>query len=94
MPAYLYLFAKAFIEDAIANGIDFETAKKLAVESIKSSCDMILESKDSIDTLITNVCSKGGTTIAGLNVLKENGFEDTISKCARACANRSKELSK
>jgi pyrroline-5-carboxylate reductase len=55
---------------------------------------MILESKDSIATLITNVCSKGGTTIAGLNVLKENGFEDTISKCARACANRSKELSK
>jgi pyrroline-5-carboxylate reductase len=94
MPAYLYLFAKAFIEDAKENGIDFETAKKLAVESIKSSCDMILESKDSIDTLITNVCSKGGTTLAGLDELKKNNFEETIKKCARACANRSKELSK
>ncbi len=94
MPAYLYLFAKAFIDDAVKCGIDYEVAKKLAAESIKSSADMILKSEDSIDQLITNVCSKGGTTIAGLNVLKENGFEDTISKCARACANRSKELSK
>jgi pyrroline-5-carboxylate reductase len=55
---------------------------------------MILESKDSIDTLITNVCSKGGTTLAGLDELKKNNFEETIKKCARACANRSKELSK
>ena len=43
MPAYLYLFAKAFIDDATRCGIDFEVAKKLAAESIKASADMIFK---------------------------------------------------
>ena len=57
--------------------------------------NMILNNKDiSIDTLIKNVCSKGGTTIEGLNKLYDNRFEDIIYECAQACTNRSKELSK
>ena len=94
MPAYLYYFAKGFIDQAVEDGIDFEVAKKLACESIKSSADLLLASTDSIDTLINNVCSKGGTTIAGLNQLQDNGFIDSIKKCSIACKNRSKELSK
>lgn len=94
MPAYLYLFAKDFIENGINNGIDPETAKKLTVQSIIASAKMILESEDDIDTLINNVCSKGGTTIAGLNELYDNGFEDAIKKCYEACMNRSIELAK
>lgn len=94
MPAYLYLFAKDFIDNGVANGIDYETAKALTANSIIASAKMILESPDSIDTLINNVCSKGGTTIAGLNELYNNGFEDAIKKCYEACMNRSIELAK
>lgn len=94
MPAYLYYFAKCFIDDAVNRGIDYETAKKLVAETIKSSSDMILKNEDSIDTLIENVCSKGGTTISGLSELKANGFNESITKCVSACSNRSKELSK
>jgi len=94
MPAYIYLFIKLFIENALKNGVDYEVAKMLAINTIKASCDMILESNDSIDTLISNVCSKGGTTISGLDKLYSNGFDKAIEECYNACMNRSKELSK
>ena len=95
MPAYAYLFAKAFIDYAVKFNIDYDVALDLTCNSIKGSMDMILNNKDiSIDTLIKNVCSKGGTTIEGLNKLYDNRFEDIIYECALACTNRSKELSK
>ena len=94
MPAYLYLFAKIFIEMGAKSGIDYETSKNLTAESIIASANMILQSDESIDTLINNVCSKGGTTIAGLYELYDNHFEEAIKKCYEACVNRSIELSK
>ncbi|MGM9969176.1 MAG: pyrroline-5-carboxylate reductase [Anaeroplasma sp.] len=94
MPAYLYLFAKTFIENGVKYGIDYETSKKLCCNSIIGSCKMILESKDNIDVLIDNVCSKGGTTIAGLNELYKNNFVQSLDKCYSACVNRAIELKK
>ncbi len=95
MPAYAYLFAKAFIDYANKKGIDYDVAIDLTCNAIKGSMDMILENKDiPIQTLIDNVCSKGGTTIAGLNKLYENEFEKAIYECSEACSNRSKELGK
>ena len=94
MPAYLFYFAKCFIDKAVKEGIDYEVAKNLCLETIKSSADLVLASNDSIDTLISNVCSKGGTTIAGLNQLYDNGFDIAIDKCSEACTKRSKELCK
>ena len=95
MPAYAYLFAKAFIDYATKKGIDFDVARDLTCEAIKGSMDMILANKETpIQTLIDNVCSKGGTTIAGLNKLYDNEFEKAIYECSEACSNRSKELGK
>ena len=92
MPAYLEYFAKAFIDKAVEDGVDYETAKKLTCESIISSACLILSSDESIDTLIKNVCSKGGTTLAGLDKLYEHDFEKAIHECSEACKNRSTEL--
>ena len=95
MPAYAYLFAKAFIDYANKKGISYDVARDLTCEAIKGSMDMILANKDTpIETLIDNDCSKGGTTIAGLNKLYENEFEKAIYECSEACSNRSKELGK
>lgn len=92
MPAYLYLFAKAFIEHANRMGIDYELSKHLCCDAIIGSAQMIINSQDSIDTLIDNVCSKGGTTIEGLNKLYENSFVNAIEQCFNACVKRAKEL--
>ena len=92
MPAYLYLFAKAFIENGVKLGIDYEVSKRLCSHAIIGSAKMILEASDDIDTLINNVCSKGGTTIAGLNELYDNNFVEAIDKCYKACVDRAIEL--
>lgn len=94
MPAYLYTFAKAFIEEAVKKGLSEDKAKTLVCESIIGSCHMIIESGKDINTLIKDVCSPNGTTLAGLDKLKENDFEEIIKKCFDACYDRSIELGK
>lgn len=95
MPAYAYLFAKAFIDYGVNNGLDLDVARNLTIESIKGSMDMILANPDvSIDTLINNVCSKGGTTIEGLNKLYEYDMPKAIDECCKACVRRNIELAK
>lgn len=92
MPAYLYLFAQSFIEEGINEGLSEEVAKKLCCEAIIGSAKMILESNKSIDDLIKDVCSPKGTTLAGLEVLKEKDFKEIIKTAYKACVARSKEL--
>ena len=94
MPAYLYYFAQAFINKGIEYGIDENIARQLAGSAIIGSARMILESDESLDTLINNVCSKKGSTIEGLNRLAEQDFQKIIEDCYDACVARSKELSK
>lgn len=94
MPAYLYEFAKVFIEKGISEGVDENIAKSLVVDAIIGSANMIKKQDKTIEELISDVCSKGGTTIAGLDELRKNDFSKTIEKCYDACVNRSIELGK
>lgn len=94
MPAFILEFAKTFISHATEYGIDRDVAYNLALNSIIGSCKLALNSTDDLDTLINNVCSKGGSTIVGLNELRNNGFNESIIKCYDACVKRSIELGK
>ena len=94
MPAYLYYFVKAYIEKAVEYGIDYDVAKRLACEAVIGSCKMITENEKSIDELIKDVCSPGGTTLAGLKVFEEEKMDEIIKKSYEACVNRAYELSK
>lgn len=91
--AYAYLFMKSFVESGIKRGVTEEVAKSLVISSMIGSAKMYEQFGD-IDTLIKNVCSKGGTTLAGLDKLYEGDFQKVIENCYNACADRSKELSK
>ena len=93
MPAFLYYFVEAYIDDATSYGIPYETAKRLACEAIIGSAKMILETGKPIDELINDVCSPGGATLEGLRVLKENNFQEIIKKSNKACIKRAYELS-
>jgi pyrroline-5-carboxylate reductase len=93
MPAYLYSFAQGFINNALKNGLDEERAKTLVTDAIIGSAYMIKNSNRPLDQLITDVCSKGGTTLAGLEVLQNHHFEEIIDQASDACIRRSRELS-
>ncbi|MBP5343178.1 pyrroline-5-carboxylate reductase [bacterium] len=93
MPAYFNLFVKSFIDASIEHNVPYELVKNLLLDSIEGSLKLLRESSESIDDQIKNVCSKGGTTIAGLNKLYEGSFQESIKECYEACRNRSIELS-
>lgn len=93
-PAYIYRFAKAFVDYAEEKGIDGRTALTLFCQSLIGSAKMMLESGKSIDELIAMVSSKGGTTLKGSEVLIERGFEEIVKESCEACAKRGYELAK
>lgn len=93
-PAYIYLFAKAMADYAQKQGIDYDKAMNLVCATLEGSAAMLRESGDSADVLIQKVSSKGGTTIAALDKLKEHGFYEAVQDAMDACTKRAEELGK
>lgn len=93
-PAFIYLFAKGFIEYAESAGISTDTAKELFSQTLIGSAKMITDSGYSIDELIKMVSSPGGTTLAGLDRLYEGKLTDTVKNACDSCTKRAYELSK
>ncbi len=93
-PAYIYLFAKAMADYAQSCGIGYEQAMNLICATLEGSAAMLRESGDTPDELIKKVSSKGGTTIAALEKLREHGFTEGILDAMQACTDRAEELGK
>ena len=93
-PAYIYLFAKAMADYAKSKGIDYDKAMNLVCATLEGSAAMLRESGDSADVLIEKVSSKGGTTIAALDKLREHGFVEAVQDAMEACTKRAEELGK
>lgn len=93
-PAYIYLFAKAMADYAQSCGIEYDKAMNLICATLEGSAAMLRESGDSADVLIEKVSSKGGTTIAALEKLREHNFYEAVQDAMIACTNRAEELGK
>lgn len=93
-PAFIYLFAKGFVDYAKEVGIDEQAALELFAQSLVGSAKMLTESGMTIDQLIKQVSSPGGTTLAGLDKLYGGKLEETVNNACKACTNRAYELAK
>lgn len=93
-PAYFYLFAKAMVDSAVSQGIDSKIALELICKTLEGSAGMLRQPGATPDKLIRMVSSKGGTTLAALNVLYQGNFEQLIGKAMQACTRRAEELGK
>jgi hypothetical protein len=93
-PAYIYLFAKAMADYAKNCGIEYDKAMNLVCATLEGSAAMLRDSGEPVETLIDRVCSKGGTTIAAMDKLKEHGFYEAVLDGMDACTKRAEELGK
>lgn len=93
-PAYIYLFAKVMADYAKSCGIDGDKAMNLICATLEGSARMLRDSGDTPETLIQKVSSKGGTTIAALDKLREYRFEEAVTQAMQACTKRAEELGK
>lgn len=91
-PAFIYLFAKGFVDYAKEAGIDRNTALELFAQSLIGSAKMLTDSGMNVDELIKQVSSPGGTTLAGIDKLNEGKLTEIVMEACRACTKRAYEL--
>ena len=93
-PAFIYLFAKGFLDYAEQVGLSGDVAKELFAQSLIGSAKMITDSGYSIAELIRQVSSPGGTTLAGLDRFYAGNLTDVVQDACDHCTRRAYELAK
>lgn len=93
-PAFMYTFASAIAKGGVECGLSQSQAIEFAAGTMMGAAEMLLTSNKTPDELTDAVCSKGGSTIEGVNVLKNSDFEKIVVDCIKAAYKRNKELGK
>ena len=83
-PAYVMLFIEAMADAAVSLGIKRDDALKIAAGTVMGSGKLCLDTGTNPAILKDMVCSPGGTTIAGVMALEENGFRNAVIKSVTA----------
>jgi pyrroline-5-carboxylate reductase len=92
-PAFLAYFAQLMIEGGATLGVSREDAVQLVGQTMLGTAKVLLERGFDTEAFIAAVSSKGGTTEAGMGVLREAGIAEPIRATLAAAAKRSQELS-
>lgn len=91
-PAFFFRFIRAMAECGEKNGIPYDVSLKLAVETMHGAAHMLSESGKTPDELISQVSSKGGTTVAALTAFDDHEFENMMEDAFARCIKRADEL--
>jgi pyrroline-5-carboxylate reductase len=91
-PAFVYYFAEALIDGGIRGGLPPQLATRLAFQTLVGAAAMLVDSGMSPRELREMVTSPGGTTLAGLTVLEQHQFRETVIAAVEAANRRAHEL--
>ena len=93
-PAFVFLFIDELARAGVTAGLSKALALEIAAQTVFGSAMQVQQSPLHPYELIDRVCSPGGTTIAGINALREHGFAHAVSQAALAAYERGQELGK
>ncbi len=93
-PAYVFLVIEALLDAAVGIGLNRDLARKLVIETVLGSTELIKQTGKQPMELKDMVTSPGGTTIAGLAELEKNGLRHAFNEALRSACLRSQELGK
>jgi pyrroline-5-carboxylate reductase len=91
-PAFIYTVIEAMAEGGVAGGLAPDLALALAAQTAVGAASMLPATKLSPGELRTQVTSPGGTTLAGLEVLKRLEGAAAFRAAVEAATRRSMEL--
>lgn len=91
-PAFVYSVIEALAKGGELCGLPEAISLKLATQTVRGAAQLALESGLSPEELRRMVITPGGTTAAGLQVMKERATSEGIADAVTAAAARAKEL--
>ena len=91
-PAYVFAFLEAMQSAGEKLGLDAASARKLAYATLEGATQLAQNSAEHASVLRDRVTSKGGTTAAALEVIKEQGWNEILEKAIDAASQRGKAM--
>jgi len=91
-PAYFFLFIEAMIAAAVEQGMDHDTAKRLAKQTAFGAAKLARDSNEDIGVLREKVTSPKGTTEQAIISFESSGLRESVKNAMNACAERAQEL--
>ena len=91
-PAYAYMFIEALADGGVKCGLPRAKAIRYAAQMLCGSAQMVLSSGKHPELLKDEVCSPGGSTIAGVYALEKAGLRAGYIAAVEAAYERTKEL--
>ena len=91
-PAYVLTFIEALSDAGVKHGLTRDVATALAAQTVYGTAKLLLETREHPAVLKGNVASPGGTTIAAMHSLDQDGFRAATINAVDVCVARSKEL--
>lgn len=92
-PAFVFVMIEAMADAGVLCGLPRALALQLAARTVAGAGRMVIETGEHPAALKDKVASPGGTTIAGLAELEDEGFRGAVIEAVAAAAERSFELS-
>lgn len=91
-PAYVFAIMQGLMQAGITLGFSQELSRKMVTELFAGSAEMAGRHTRTFMQLRDDVCSPGGLTIAGVNVLDRAGISGLMVDTVLAAAKRGKEM--
>ena len=91
-PAYVFLFIEALIDAGVYLGMPRDMARKLVLQTVLGSTELVRESGRHPADLKDMVTSPGGTTIEALLAFEKGGFRASVLQAVIAAYEKSKAL--
>lgn len=93
-PAFACLFMEALADGGIACGLPRAKAMEYAAQMLLGTAALAMESGKHPGQMKDEVCSPGGSTIAGVRALEQGGFRAAAMNAVEAAYHRTKDLGK
>lgn len=91
-PAYVFAFLEAMQSSGEKLGLDSDTARKLAYATLEGATQLAHNSDEHAGVLRERVTSKGGTTAAALDMLKQLDWHGALEKAIDAANQRGRAM--